>query len=971
MSEIPPVFNAIARHVRERVFDHPLNVIGEGRRLHLHSGIPILAALVELAGKNLITRGVAEVHDSNRAMEALLSPELDLASGFFKHFATQLRSFRAALGEEWIELDPQIQYRIESEAVPRSRKFHLRVRVRDEEGELFTEKRPAGNLRALRSTSTRRPIPRLLPAPPAEWVGRESELRRLRDFITSNAERLAVVRGPAGSGKTGLVKKLCSDLAPMGRLTDSLGGLAYFPCPEFSHAPFQELAEALGDTCGDVRRVSAIVNSGRSFAAQASDLLLELQRASPVIVILDDLHALLRRGELRDHGQLAVFILLVATTISPVRLIVGVQDAFVLPQDVPHSRIELDPLSVEDAEDYLRRTLPPDRLVGGDAAALRVVAERERVSPMHLRSVVSFLGGQATYSLADLAGENALAMRAFEAHPERHRLIDRFVDQIRRLATEHQRLLRELAVIDRPLRVEALQEMGVLTDRAILNAISPLLERSEGRIHLHSTVRDAAIAGSLDIPADDQRVHANAARYFASQPIPTTGAVLADTATLQYAMEHFIRADEPRSALQVATTLDAEHLRPAGQWESIVNHRRAVQPLLHQSNDQLQNLSELGIPLARIGLPRESVRTLLRARGIARRVRTTRPSSRYAPNVSRDRLAAALDAEVRALNNLGVAYTNMRFMTLACRAYERAVDVGEQQLRIASTTGLQERVARRYRNLSDACHQNGDLARAKACVLRARELSAPADPAAEGSYRAKMGVIHLKEGFVWEARADLEHAIDVSSATGSKPDARLHATRLGSLAEVWLHARMHHLAHTAVDEAIAVFQRLDTAGHLIAMIERKAEIAQDSGDLATAGTLYERARNMVREKRDYRGAVRQALLLAEIASPDAPDALNEAMLLCRWYLRFNPTMYTALHAMGVALLALGDVRAAWAMYDRSLAIVSAPGVIEEARRPLRWLDRAGVNRDEVRECDARLASFISRSASSSEMADRT
>jgi tetratricopeptide (TPR) repeat protein len=919
----------------------------------------ILAKLVEFAGTNFVLDGVPDVRGVNRVIQDRLSAELPQIRPSLKHFTAGLRRFLAALGDAWIELDGSISYRFESDARRGNRQFHVRVRVREGERPLAGAR--ADDLQTLLSVA-RRPIPRLLPAPPREWVGRASERQRLLDFIADGTPGLTVVQGDAGSGKSSLLAKMCSDLAPRGRISDALDGLVYLPCQHVSGTPFQELAEALGEACGDLPRVTRIVNSGQSFAQQARALLLEIHSDRPIVIILDDLHALLRDGDLPDHGQLAVFIKVAATTVNNVRLIVGVQDAFALPWDVPDHRIQLGPLAVEEAAEYLRRTLlPPD--AEADPPGLRAIAERERVSPMHLRSAVTFLASHPTYTLADLGGAREEAARAFAVHPDRRRIIERFIEQIGRLPLPEQRCLRALAVIDRPLSVNALHEMGILPDRTVPDALSPLLEWSEERTRLHSTVRDAAITCLPSEAADDADVHAAAGAYFARQPIPTTGAVLADTATLRYAAEHFIHARAPRKALEVVTTLD-HHLRPAGQWEAIVRYRCAVQPLLEDREDQLLNLNDLGIPLARIGYARESVRTLLRARAIARRVRYVSGTIGSRSSVPPDRLAAARDAEVRALSNVGIAYTNMRFVTLARAAYERAVEIGEVQVRESSTADMRERVARRYRNLADACHRTGDLARARWCVLRARELSTPTEISQQGSFLARMGVIHLKEGNPFDARVKLQQSIEIASATGSKPDEELYAKRLGSLAEVWLHLSMHHLAHVAVDEAIAVFDRLGTAIHLVAMVERKAEIAQDSGDLAAAQILYERGRVLCRETRDYRGAVRQALLLTELGSPDATDALNESIRLCRWYLRFNPTMYTAWHALGVAQLAIGDAVAAWKAYEESLVISAAPGVVEEARRPLRWLQRSGIRGNGVSEFDARLRSSVVRSTTS-------
>jgi DNA-binding SARP family transcriptional activator/tetratricopeptide (TPR) repeat protein len=203
---------------------------------------------------------------------------------------------------------------------------------------------PRGGVPDAVRVGTRLPAPLLERPADGPFVGRVDELARLVaccDGITATGARVAVVRGEAGIGKTALTRQVAAHAAQRGAV------VVYGRCDEHLAVPYQPVAEALrafvrteppdtvvatlgADASALARLVPelATVVPGPAAAASGdpavdqlrlyhavSAWLGELARASPVVLVLDDIQwatgstALLVRHVVRDLRDAPLLVL--------------------------------------------------------------------------------------------------------------------------------------------------------------------------------------------------------------------------------------------------------------------------------------------------------------------------------------------------------------------------------------------------------------------------------------------------------------------------------------------------------------------------------------------------------------------------------------------------------------------------------------------------------------------------------------
>jgi DNA-binding CsgD family transcriptional regulator/tetratricopeptide (TPR) repeat protein len=214
-------------------------------------------------------------------------------------------------------------------------------------------------------------------APPAELVGRQAELQRLRDSLEAarrGSGSLLLVAGEAGIGKTRLAEEAArgaNALVLWGRATQSAGA-PYGPIVSALRAYLRSKPDGLAD-CGPLRSHLALILPELGEAAPASDrsTLFEAVRCAfehiaesqCVLVILDDL-------QWSDEATLDLLAAL-AETLRPLRvLLVGAYRSDGLPRDhmlrrVRHElrrggrldELALDPIGEADTGELLGQIL--------------------------------------------------------------------------------------------------------------------------------------------------------------------------------------------------------------------------------------------------------------------------------------------------------------------------------------------------------------------------------------------------------------------------------------------------------------------------------------------------------------------------------------------------------------------------------------------------------------------------------------
>ena len=118
----------------------------------------------------------------------------------------------------------------------------------------------------------------------SDLLEREAELAALDASLTevcAGSGRLVLVAGEAGVGKSALVRSFCAKAAESTRVLTGACDPLFMPRPL---GPFVDVARTMGGTLGD------LVRGGSNPYSFAEELVDELTRVPPTIVLLEDLH---------------------------------------------------------------------------------------------------------------------------------------------------------------------------------------------------------------------------------------------------------------------------------------------------------------------------------------------------------------------------------------------------------------------------------------------------------------------------------------------------------------------------------------------------------------------------------------------------------------------------------------------------------------------------------------------------------
>ncbi len=118
----------------------------------------------------------------------------------------------------------------------------------------------------------------------SDLLEREVELTALERFLSdvcAGSGRLVLVAGEAGVGKSALVRSFCAGVAESTRVVTGACDPLFMPRPL---GPFVDVARTIGGTLDD------LVRSGPNPYSLAESLVAELERTSPTIVVLEDVH---------------------------------------------------------------------------------------------------------------------------------------------------------------------------------------------------------------------------------------------------------------------------------------------------------------------------------------------------------------------------------------------------------------------------------------------------------------------------------------------------------------------------------------------------------------------------------------------------------------------------------------------------------------------------------------------------------
>ncbi|MDN3265289.1 tetratricopeptide repeat protein [Streptomyces sp. CSDS2] len=308
-------------------------------------------------------------------------------------------------------------------------------------------------------------LPAQLPAPPAGFVGRESELQRLRAALTGRGDRrgtpIVAIDGPPGVGKTALALRSADDVLrsepeafPDGQLYADLKGYSKTGLSVRSGDVLEEFLVSLGISVQDVP-------AGTERRAKLYRTLLSSRR---VLVVLDNVASSEQAEPLLPAASGCAVVLTSRRRLSGLAMRVGLE------------RILLRHLTAEASVELLATVIGSGRaeaeagavgtlteLCGHLPLALRIAADRVAAHPHHpiselveeLAAGRHRLDGLASHdsvtvrsafewSYCDLTDDEARTFRFFSLHPGTHAGVASIAALLGRPVVQTQQLLQRL-----------------------------------------------------------------------------------------------------------------------------------------------------------------------------------------------------------------------------------------------------------------------------------------------------------------------------------------------------------------------------------------------------------------------------------------------------------------------------------------------------------------------------------------------
>jgi len=326
-------------------------------------------------------------------------------------------------------------------------------------------------------------------------IGRDHELHRLMQLVSSSRPQVAIIAGEAGIGKTRLIAEL---VAGMPEGTVVIAGDAQ---PGSLGRPYELFLNAVGDLPANRDLLAEVSDAARNPAERlraAVAIVAELIAGAPTVIVFEDLHW-------ADAESTALFEHL--ADLPGERLLVGTYR----PADVTR-RQPVDALLARLERRYEVTRVWLDRLTVDETAQLLSTATGQQPTYRSVMALHQRTGGNPFYLEELLRARDGADLDTLCDGPLPWTLAETLRRQTDDLSAERRRVLEAAAVLGQRIPFDLLAEVTGTGESELIGALRELVARDilvesgeDEFVFRHALVREA-ITGSL-LGRERRRVH--------------------------------------------------------------------------------------------------------------------------------------------------------------------------------------------------------------------------------------------------------------------------------------------------------------------------------------------------------------------------------------------------------------------------------------------------------------------------------
>ncbi|HEX6289577.1 MAG TPA: tetratricopeptide repeat protein [Herpetosiphonaceae bacterium] len=701
------------------------------------------------------------------------------------------------------ETDPNQQARIRAEI------DQLQQQIAEPGGPAPSNQHATQPPASVKPPKTRRPVcPVINPPPttaPRHFQNRYVEMGIIRDFLTDESQRLMIISGRVGAGKTTLICRLLKQLES-GELPYDLGpldvdGIIYLSNTGSYRVNVPNLYTNLCKLLprATARQLETFYKQPQASTAAKFEMLLEMFPTGRRVLLLDNLETLLdpETFAIRDPELDEALRTILTCPQHGVKVILTtsiIPRALTLVQPGRQKSLELDQgLKSPDAENILR-VMDADGTLGLRDAPPELLAEaRERTGgyPRALEALYAILAADRDTSLRDLLTDTAHVMPEY--------VVKELVEEaFNRLDPRTQQVMQALAIYGRPVRTEAVDYLlqpsqpGGNSAPILSRLVTMRLVRKEARrYYLHPVDREYALSRiPQGTPADAQTTAPTvtqyallhrAADYFQQMRTPETAWKTIDDLAPQLA-EFELRCAAHEYDTAAGVLLDApvsKRLLAWGHYRKLITLHERLQGKLDDPQIRQQNIGHLGNAYYRIAQYQQALACYQQAIDLA--------------HGSADR-----QSEGRWLNNIGACYAARGQIDQAITAYKQALEMFSDNDERHMLPLVLSNLCNRYTEL-------GQTATALTYGRQSLNAAEQNDPSGRAGALGSLGYAYAEQGSLTQALDYYHQALEIARALGAR---QTESELLGNLGNSYVKLGRSDQALSSFEEALAIAREI-------------------------------------------------------------------------------------------------------------------------------------------------------------------